>query len=209
MIFISQHTGGNYEPYADDLKKSLEAHGLDHAVHLFESHGDWNKNNNQKPRFILEMLEKHSMPVVWLDADCEVCKKPELILGLAERKIDFASYNWYADDDNVLTKGSNPLHAYNPHLHAISGGVLYIDYNDFMLRFVDLWRDLCECRPDIVDDHFLCGLLYMRRFGGKKNLNCEWLPKAYNRMGVLWPDVDPVIDHKCGCGNIYDGERKQ
>ena len=209
MIFISQHTGGNYGPFADRLEKSLKSLELPYHIEQFDGTGDWLKNTNGKPRFILSMLEKFREPVVWLDADCTVCQKPDLLLALPEKGIDIASYNWYADE-NALTQSENPVHKLDTRLPALSSGVIYFNYTQTVLDFVQVWRDLCECRGDIVDDHLLNGLIYIGdRFNQRWPMRYEWLPKSYNRMKSHWPDVEPVIDHECVRGKIFDGTPKQ
>lgn len=209
MLFISQHSGGRYQAYADMLKKSLRRFDLEHQVVKVEDSGDWHENVSTKPAFIYGMLKKEKRPIVWLDADCSIESRPELLFAYERAGVDLAAYNWYADRNSLTEKG-DPKHPHNPELPAISSGVLYCAYNERVLDLLDVWSDLCACREDLYDDHVLSALIFMgNRFTERWDLKYEWLPKAYNRMELHWPDVDPVINHECRRGAIYDGSPKQ
>ena len=50
-----------------------------------------------KPSFIEWSLNRFQQPVLYVDADCVFCEKPELIWVLAGEYVDFAIYNWFSD----------------------------------------------------------------------------------------------------------------
>ena len=76
---ISAYTIGT--PYEDEAKR-LEATLLEYKVpyklYPYESQGDWETNCLQKGRIILKAFNELKRNIVWLDADAEVLKYPEL-----------------------------------------------------------------------------------------------------------------------------------
>jgi hypothetical protein len=79
-VVVSFYTEGTgYEQEAGRLVESLYRFGLEHDVQPRPNMGGWKKNNDYKPAFILEMMEKHKgRDIVWLDSDAVVMAYPEL-----------------------------------------------------------------------------------------------------------------------------------
>jgi len=79
----TENTG--YEQEAEKLKKTMRKFGLDTSYVLpFESRGNWEQNCIYKATFILEILQKISTPVVWLDSDARIYKSPDLFDSITE-----------------------------------------------------------------------------------------------------------------------------
>lgn len=82
LIICSYYTNDIYMRHAAELKKSLETFGLRFEIDQLTDLGSWMKNVQQKPAFIRSKMEKHKEEtIVWLDADCVVRARPELLLG--------------------------------------------------------------------------------------------------------------------------------
>lgn len=90
-LFVSFHTPDErYTAYAKTLRASLERFGLEHGVFEFNDLGSWVENCAYKPEFIRAWVTggtycgrpntSSSQPIVWLDADAEVIKRPTLLL---------------------------------------------------------------------------------------------------------------------------------
>ena len=80
---ISYYTQGTgYEHEVKNLIASCQKLNLPYEIDAIPSLGSWEKNCCYKPRYILEKLEKLSAPVLWLDADAVVVKKPTLFLSM-------------------------------------------------------------------------------------------------------------------------------
>jgi hypothetical protein len=145
--------------------------------------GSWHATDILKPGTILDVLLHHRRSVCWLDADCEIKQYPQLLIDPAG---SFAAYNWSADPDN--TSGM----AYDPARLICSGGVLFFRYNAAAIELLLRWDAMCTDAGDSGSDPAL------------NRAYCEfrppvvpiWLPKSYNRMDHLWPQVDPVIQHE-------------
>ena len=63
-----------------------------------------------KANFIHHLLTTHKRPVLYLDADLEIVAQPALLSELVRDRIDFAIYNWLADEhnDRFYPVNSNP-----------------------------------------------------------------------------------------------------
>jgi hypothetical protein len=98
MIVVSFYTNAVYMKHAAELKKSCEAFGIPCEIDQLEDRGGWMKNVQQKPEFIRQKMLKHQEEtVVWLDADCVIRAKPELLMG--DLACDVAAYSArYAGD---------------------------------------------------------------------------------------------------------------
>ena len=80
---ISYYTQGTgYEREVKNLIASCQKLQLPYQIDPLPSLGSWEKNCCYKPRYILEKLEKLSTPVLWLDADAVVVKKPTLFQSM-------------------------------------------------------------------------------------------------------------------------------
>lgn len=51
------------------------------------------------PKFILNVIEKYNMPILFVDADMVFHQYPVEIINF--KKIDFAAYNWFFDRNNA------------------------------------------------------------------------------------------------------------
>jgi len=48
-------------------------------------------------------------------------------------------------------------------------------------------------------------MMVYNNFGYIKSL---WIPKQYNRMDSIWPNIEPIIDHTYTNGTLFDGKPK-
>lgn len=77
-----------YESYANEMREACKALGLDYHIVEKESAGGYANNCKIKPHFILESLIEYKRPVLWIDADGALLKKPEFFCDLS---LDFAA----------------------------------------------------------------------------------------------------------------------
>lgn len=83
-LFISYYTREPYRAYATKkLIPSIHKFGLECDVEELEPYGDWLRDTHAKPGFILRKMEEHpDRDIIWIDADCELLKFPELLLDI-------------------------------------------------------------------------------------------------------------------------------
>jgi len=100
MIYISYYTTGIYKEVANThLIPSLTRWNLRSDIQELPSLGNWIHNVALKPKFILDMLNKHKEDVTFLDADATIEQNPEL-LGNIPSEYDIAVHyldwkTWY------------------------------------------------------------------------------------------------------------------
>ncbi len=81
-IFVSYFSPG-YESVALRLRDSLEALDLPHRIDGIPDQGGWTPNVRYRTSFLRQMLDLHpGRPVVWIDADAVVRRRPELFWNL-------------------------------------------------------------------------------------------------------------------------------
>lgn len=79
MKIVSFYTENSiYEKEVEDLRSSCEHLKLNFTIEKRASLGDWEQNCSQKPQFLLECLKRFHTPLLWVDADGIILKKPEL-----------------------------------------------------------------------------------------------------------------------------------
>ena len=179
---------GSYPECAARLKASCAKFNLRHSVEAVDTRGSWLDTVKQKPMWILTSLLDMREPVLWLDADCEVMKFPDLLYN---NGADFAAYNWRADPENG--KGF----PYDPNLLEVSGGVMLFNYSAPALELLLRWTEAVQndCSP-LGTDPVLQSVFNLYR----PPVRCLWLPKSYNRHSSMWPEVEPVINHEYSNG---------
>jgi len=112
-----------YLEYAKQLQHDCDRFALSHYIVEQPSTGDYVKNCNIKPSFIWDTLKKFKSPVLWIDADGELIKIPELLLKDELLQYDIAGVR-------TITN-RNRIHV----------GSIWFNYNTTTLEFVRQWRD--------------------------------------------------------------------
>lgn len=192
-LFVSFFSdNGGYKERAETLKASLEKFGLRHSIFQAESTDSWLNGIRMKPHFILDCLTAERGTVIWIDADAEIIKRPELLFG----EHDFAIYNWHADKHHHLAG----LIVRSDDILRASGGVIKFGYTAPAMELLIRWVNAVQKNEKLEDDHCLDLAWNTTR----PKVNPLWLSKSYNRMDSLWPEVDPVIDHHYTAGKIRE-----
>ena len=111
-----------YEKEIEDLAASCQALQIDHYIEAREDFGCWEKNCSQKPLFIYECLKKFNQPLLWVDSDGIVLKKPDLNLGECDLGLYF---------NNVRTN-----HARN--------ATIYVSPTAAAFKFLWLWHQTLQ-----------------------------------------------------------------
>lgn len=151
-IYISYHTGGEYEASADELRATLCEFGLPHEIVFRESRGHWYRNLNQKPEVIRDMLRKYEgSPVVWLDADARVVQYPAIFDALS---VDFACH--FLEKAELLSS------------------TMYFGPTPEAKMLVDAWCDAAADEPMTMDQRLLQKIVE-----SDKHLHRFDLPESY------------------------------
>jgi hypothetical protein len=159
-----------------------------------------------KANFIHHLLTTHKRPVVYLDADVEIVAEPQLLSDLVRDRIDFAIYNWLADEYTDRFYPLDPQRRYFRYAGSvdaysttqlIGGGLTQLYANSMAARaLLRRWHRVVAALGDCADDNCLN---YTFNNIGKFDwlrwrLRTRWLPKAYARV-MFWIYVEPVITH--------------
>jgi len=176
-VYVSFYTP-DYEDCAIDLMMSLETFGLSSDVQAFKDLGTWLKNCAAKPKYIWQMMSKHEgHPIVWIDADAVVRRRPELFDSM-EADLGVVRYEWPA-----------------PKRVEILSGTVYVANNIKAHRLVDAWIEECADKPDIWDQKCLENA--MERI--EEKVKVTYLPISYAFISDThrkkFPGVEPVIEH--------------
>jgi hypothetical protein len=168
-----------------------------------------------KPNFIRYLLAAHKKPVLYVDADCELKSQPVLIDALLRQGVDFAIYNWYADEYTdrfmpvaVRLDANEPLVEKRFYRFAGSvdwfterqlacSGIVQLYNNSVAARaLLERWHRTIESFHGCADDAALAFTFnnLTRRSWLWWLLRARWLPKPYARF-AFWIHTNPVINH--------------
>lgn len=181
-IFVGFHAGPGYAGEARELVRTLEAFGLDHDVRQLPDLGDWTRNCAMKPAFIRDrMLQYPGRPIVWLDADARVRRRPVLFEQLDG--VDFAAH-W---------RGGCEL----------LSGTMYFGPTPASRALVVAWCEHQLRTPDVWDQRVLQRVI---ESGAVEGLVTRKLPAAYTAIfdAGMCPEEDRVISHHQASRRLKD-----
>jgi hypothetical protein len=211
----------SYGPKAQRLAASCARHGLSYVLHEVPAvHRSISSQGSDDPaytkaNFIHSLLEAHRKPVLYLDADCEVTAKPELIDELARSRCDFAIYNWLADDCTdcfvpveLDSCANEPVarrryyrflgrEAFFTNAQLKCNGLVQFYRNSIAARaLLARWHRTIAAFPGCADDSALSFTFNnLTRYSWLAwRLRVRWLPKSYARIS-WWIYEEPVINH--------------
>lgn len=162
LLIVSFYTKNTiYEKEIEDLITSCKSIGIDYHIEGRNDLGSWEKNCCQKPLFILECLKRFQTPLLWVDADAILLKKP----ALAFEAIDLALFF-----EKTVSLG----------IKQVRAGTIYVAPTTASLDFVSLWHETCQaklsCNEEMPfpDQSILSSLLHETR-----SLIVDSLPLGY------------------------------
>lgn len=217
----------NHAHYGERLAASCRAHSLPLAlfevptVHRSISQSGSDDLRCTKASFVNFLLDRYHRPVLYVDADCRIMQRPDRIDVLIADDIDFAIFNWLADEHTEayvpvpLPPGAGaagraaPARFYR-FSHSIdfmsetqllcSGLVQWWANTEAARSLLEQWREIICRAPNSPDDKCL-DFAFNNRCAGP--LKFAWLDKRYARY-AWWIYEQPVIDHPqqpySGCG---------
>jgi hypothetical protein len=159
------------------------------------------------------VLGEFHTPVLYIDCDCVFRAEPKRIRALLANGVDFAVYNWLADEH---TDAFNPVYPMSStddarptqsrfygFRHAIdwfapdqlicSGAVQFYSNAPAALALLDTWGKTIREFHGAPDDHCLDRAFNFLR-PAARDWRWTWLDKGYARY-LWWIYVRPIIDH--------------
>ena len=172
-IFISFHTPDDFYTWqAGRLIKSLNAFGLESHIVRKNRVGDWSQECFAKAPFILEMLGRFpEQDLVWIDADAEIKRYPELL-------------------DDIHT---NIAFVENGNGCALAS-MIFFKNNEVSRSFIKDWILSNRMFPDnrAVDQENFSILAH--DYEAAKDVTVTKLPSAYNfEDGISQPIQEPIV----------------
>lgn len=177
--FVAFYTkGSGYEAEARGLVESLRRFSLPHSITAFESRGSWARNTQIKPEFLCAELQAGG-PLVYLDVDARVLRRPTLFQTLDPAACDIAVH--YRPDTRFRKS------------RELLSGTIYLSGSDACRQIVDCWAEASEARPGEMDQRTLQQLIDDQVVPG---LRVRELPATYTKIFDIMRDVGPaVIEH--------------
>ena len=206
--------------FGERLSTSCRAHSLPLAlfevrnVHRSISVEGSDDPRYTKARFIRFLLDRFELPVLYLDVDCVVVRYPALIDGLLAAEVDFAIFNWLAEEHTEAyvraevsvgesSAGGMTRDRFYRFSHSIdsicdrqllcSGAVQWWNRTPAAYGLLEQWQGVIERSPGSADDKCL-DHAFNNCPAGAPLMRAAWLPKGYARV-AWWIYEQPFIDH--------------
>jgi len=125
ICFYTEHTA--YEARVKKLIASCNAFNLPYSIDSIPNLGSWERNCCYKPKYILRKLSDLQTPVLWIDADAEIVKKPKLF------------ENFPPDIALRIVK-----HLPNYHQSKMISGTVYFNNTPSAFDILKQWDTECE-----------------------------------------------------------------
>lgn len=174
-IIVSYYTIDTpYEQVAHKhLIPSLEKFELKYDVEAVPHLGSWKQNTDYKATFIFRKLQEYKKPIIWLDADAQVMKYPELFQTL---DCDMAVH-YYAG-------------------WQLASGTMYWNWSHFSQVTTQSWVTWVE-RYHHQHVEQLCLEMLLKRGVEVQGINMTKLPEEYCYIDSIAVDksLEPVIYH--------------
>jgi hypothetical protein len=170
--------------------------------------------SHTKASFVHFLLERFGRPVLYLDVDCVVAQRPARVEALLDAGVDFAIYNWLADEHTEayvpmeltvkdasgvhivrdrLYRFSHSIDLYDPSQLICSGPTQFYNNSPAARRLLTEWHEVIESSPRSADDHCL-DFAFNNYPPDAPQVAAAWLDKSYARY-PWWICTRPVIDH--------------
>jgi hypothetical protein len=206
--------------FGERLRASCRVHSLPLAlfevpvVHRSISPKGTEDLRYTKSNFVQFLLERYRRPVLYLDADCVVAQPPTRIDELLARNVDFAIFNWLAEEhtesyvraDIKLQAGpvepsardrfyrfSHSIDLMSQTQLLASGAVQWYNNTIAAKALLAHWQAVIAASHRSADDKCL-DLAYNNYPVQDPQLTAAWLDKSYARY-AWWIYQRPVIDH--------------
>lgn len=206
----------NYTNEAMRLASSLLALKIDHKLYevpcIHQSISPKGTNNlaYTKGNLILNLLEMHNLPILYIDADCEVLKPLTLFSKLIKKRYDFAIYNWLSEQENTAY-GPTPIPdpSYDQMRYyslcnkidfqssdqlICSGASQFWGNTSASRDLLISWVNTISQNEMMPDDKSLDFTFNNKLSKTHKLLKPYWLEKKYARYPV-WIFDNPIINH--------------
>lgn len=167
-----------------------------------------------KASFVHFLLERYGRPVLYLDADCVVAQRPARVEALVDERVDFAIFNWLAEEHTeayvpteLTVKDAGRVHAvrdrlfrfshsvdlYDPSQLICSGPTQFYNNSPAARRLLSEWHEVIASSPRSADDHCLDFAFNNYPVDAPK-VTAAWFDKSYARY-PWWICTRPVINH--------------
>jgi len=167
-----------------------------------------------KPSFIRYLLDRFERPVLYLDADCVVVQRPARIDELLAAQVDFAIFNWLAEEHTEayvraevaapdsptprvsggrFYRFSHSIDSMSDTQLLCSGAVQWWNRTAPAMALLEQWQRVIGRASGCADDKCL-DYAFNNYPPGEGPLRAAWLDKSHARYG-WWIYQRPVIDH--------------
>lgn len=151
-----------YKKLIDRMKENLKTKKIE-FFHKRIPFANYQNNINNKPSFIKDCIVKFKKPVLYIDADMLIHKRPVLIESAID-DTDFMAYNWSVQKSRKF---------------ETSGGLFFFNNTKNSLKLLTLWESELKKKSNVgkADDRVLAMVFAKHR--AYEWCRCKWFPMSY------------------------------
>jgi hypothetical protein len=184
ILYITFYTEGYYEEIFNRfLRPSLEKFELQFKAIIRPNSHDWLKNGKYKTQLILDVLKSTNDDIVFLDADAQIVKTPDLFYNIPEEyNLAVHALDWYSfwhDNENQPKR-------------EIVTSTIYFRNNTETIQFVEEWNKLNQESSE-------WGQRILQKLLEQNKIKYYNLPFEYCRIlkvGEAIPDNAVIVQHQ-------------
>lgn len=175
-----------YPHYANKLANKCKKLGLNYNIEKMPSSKDWIKNCAVKPMYILNTLEKLKTPVLWVDVDGDIYKRPDWL----SKHMD--SYDFMA---RARVQPNNLDRIWHV-------GTMYFNYTRATMDFVKAWVQLHERKGYHFSDDQSIDWLWKSelKFNNLRYASLPWEYFEILKSHDSPPKNNTVVAHRASTG---------
>lgn len=166
-----------YEAHAIRLAAECEKLGLDYYIKEYPDTGDWISNTRLKAAFIHEALTELKRPVLWIDVDGSIYRRPDALRLPV------------TNDFMARHQRTGPMRTWHV-------GTMFFNYNEATLHLVSFWKELAIIATGTDEAAFD---YVWEKHAGDLDLISGELPVEYFHVvmgGTRLPTKHTVVSHR-------------
>jgi hypothetical protein len=175
-----------YLQHAERLKRECNKLGLRHHIKQLETTGEWITNTRLKPEFVLNTMNELDTPLLWIDVDGSIYKKPNALVDATE---DFMGRH----------QRTGPRRTWHV-------GTMFFNNTESSKTLISNWVDQCKLGTGSDEAAFeeawkMCG----------ETMKYKELPAEYFLIidGGIMPNTQTVIAHRLSqCSSKLEMKRR-
>ncbi len=188
-------------PYSTSVKKLIKTcgqFGLDYFIPQLQPQASWVRTCAMKGPFVLRCMQRFRRPLLWVDADGFIAKRPDKLYNIKEN-YDFAVRAESGRPTKTVSgrgqRSLSPVWPDDVTSRWMNTGTIWFNDTDASIELINRWAARCQEKPNDYDQWALQDTWAELLHAGS-DLQTLWLPREYCCITKMHQKTIPVIAHR-------------